>query len=779
MEDLHNIQTRLEGIFGLTKQMARQMGDIQTQVHSMDSKVDEIKAMMRPTQIRKATLIPWGEMPMKPRNFRGRDAIVMDVARLLTSGDTSRVCILGPGGMGKTSVALAVMENDAVGKRFTEANRFWVPCIGGSSPALFLQILHSSLRITRDTGDVLADIRNELRASTDPRIILLDNFETPWNPREGHQHDVERILRSLSSLPHISILVTMRSNFPPSDEIQWECENLLPTDGDASRMIYTDIDPTAAANPALDDLLQALGHMPFAITLMATLGKKSKSRPDELLSMWHKGGTDLQEGMSHCIGLSVDSKLVTDNPEALTLLAMLSMLPAGTTHRNLDWWTQTLTNKAGAIATLSDAALVVDRDLGESRGVMISVHPVVQSYMHKCNRISNTVRKNIQDACFQFVRDHKAPAGDPKFNDHLAALASEETNIQAILLEVASQITEIARSPGIRSDSIQEMIPDADTLLDAMLAFGWYQRWSKASADVAEHGVAVARITKNKRLLAETLFCLGSTFLEIVRYADACDHFEEALAYYRNLSDGSDLLRMGQCSLELAYTYQHMSKPPHVVEKIILEAQKYFKENGSEYGIAHGLYGLGHFYWYRGHHDAGLQQLDTAKVIFERIQRPVDVALCLYEAAKCHAGEARYPQALESIKEALRLFERLALARQVCESLVLMARYFKMLHLDDDALDILRRCLEQCQTLGSPLLVAQTLEEFGAVYAHKTDYRASCAAYEGAQEQFKSIPDIHLGQEGAARCHHNLHQLLRMEGNPVDNNIQLQHAIGY
>src|SRR5882762_3125395 len=110
MEDLHNIQTRLEGIFGLTKQMARQMGDIQTQVHSMDSKVDEIKAMMKPTQVHKATLLPWGEMPMKPRHFHGRDAIVTDVARLLTSGDTSRVCILGPGGMGKTSVALAVME---------------------------------------------------------------------------------------------------------------------------------------------------------------------------------------------------------------------------------------------------------------------------------------------------------------------------------------------------------------------------------------------------------------------------------------------------------------------------------------------------------------------------------------------------------------------------------------------------------------------------------------------------------------------------------------------
>jgi len=59
------------------------------------------------------------------------------------------------------------------------------------------------------------------QASIVPRVILLDNFETPWNQLEGDQHNVERILRSLSSIPLLSILLTMRSNFPPSEEIDW------------------------------------------------------------------------------------------------------------------------------------------------------------------------------------------------------------------------------------------------------------------------------------------------------------------------------------------------------------------------------------------------------------------------------------------------------------------------------------------------------------------------------------------------------------------------------
>jgi hypothetical protein len=79
-----------------------------------------------------------------------------------------------------------------------------------------------------------------------------------------------------------------------------------------------------------------------------------------------------------------------------------------------------------------------------------------------------------------------------------------------------------------------------------------------------------------------------------------------------------------------------------------------------------------------------------------------------------------------------------------------------MLDRGDEELEILPRCLEQYQSLGSPLLIAQTLEEFGAIDAQKGDHCAARAAYGGAQEQFESISGTSPGQEGAARCQHNL-----------------------
>lgn len=43
-------------------------------------------------------------MPLKPHIFHGQEALVEEIAQLFMNEDTSRVCILGPGGMGKTSV---------------------------------------------------------------------------------------------------------------------------------------------------------------------------------------------------------------------------------------------------------------------------------------------------------------------------------------------------------------------------------------------------------------------------------------------------------------------------------------------------------------------------------------------------------------------------------------------------------------------------------------------------------------------------------------------------
>jgi hypothetical protein len=307
-------------------------------------------------------------MPLKPEVFHGRDDLVEGIAQLLLQKETSRVCILGPGGMGKTSVSLAVSELPliiVIKERFPGGNIVWVPCIEATSATLLLEILHIQLQVVPGDQQVtLEKIISELDTVKQSRLIVVDNFETPWN---GNQKQVGDILRRLAMLSHIAILTTMRGRCPPCNKaIKWESMYIESTDEAACLRIYHDINPDSENDPDVARLLTALGRMPFAVTLMANLGVESQSSAKDLLDAWSESGPDIlsndpEQSMNRSIGLSVESDFVKRNPNAI-LLAILSLLPAGTTKENLHWWAPELKKLMipSAIATLSQAALLVE-----------------------------------------------------------------------------------------------------------------------------------------------------------------------------------------------------------------------------------------------------------------------------------------------------------------------------------------------------------------------------------------------------------------------------------
>ena len=131
---------------------------------------------------------------MKPEIFHGRDDLVEGVVQSLLQEKTSRVCILGPGGMGKTSVSLAVVESPLIKERFSDGNCVWVPCIEATSATLLLEILHAQLQVPGDKQITVEKIIWKLDALKQSRLILLDNFETPWNAPGKTQKQVSDIL---------------------------------------------------------------------------------------------------------------------------------------------------------------------------------------------------------------------------------------------------------------------------------------------------------------------------------------------------------------------------------------------------------------------------------------------------------------------------------------------------------------------------------------------------------------------------------------------------------
>ena len=120
-------------------------------------------------------------VPPAPAIFHRRDEFVNDILDAIvscqTSGGSAHVTIMGSGGMGKTSVALAVINHPCVLQLFGDG-RHWVPCDQTPTISLFLELRSRILLVKARSGNCLSDIMSSLQENNVHRIILLDNFET-------------------------------------------------------------------------------------------------------------------------------------------------------------------------------------------------------------------------------------------------------------------------------------------------------------------------------------------------------------------------------------------------------------------------------------------------------------------------------------------------------------------------------------------------------------------------------------------------------------------------
>ncbi|KAF7333675.1 Kinase-like protein [Mycena sanguinolenta] len=698
------------------------------------------------------------DMRLLPPVFLGRDVLVQKIALLLAAQGTSRVCITGVGGMGKTSVAVAVTESSMIRNIFPKEYIFWVPCITAKSSDLLRRILYTQLRITAETYDSLDPLIAELDESQEPRLLLLDNFETPWlsgpDPLEvGH------ILRRLAALPHIALLVTMTSGVTP-EGIEWEHIPLPALEPAAARVVFKKTYRGAAGGleltgdeTQLDNVLESIGHIPLAITLMATCGGHLGASPDDLLVDWRKAGTEMLSAggkgrlsMNDTIGLSME-RGVSSDPNAFRLLAILSMLPAGTTGENLlKWWAPTTrTSTHAAVQILRTAALIELEGDGHLPTSRIFVRPTIQSYMSHQDRIPANIREQVYDACYNFVLHHKSIPDDHKFKSDLDALASEEINIQGLLMEIP----------------VDAPRPNA---VDALIAFSLYQSWTKPSTVVASHALAVARGVYDDpcvsdrnaaaRRVAAAHQSLGKSLFMLDRYHEARTHFEEAAARFKDLPGGADLHSAGEVLMELLDTWMYIgTKTPYELESLVREAQAHLSHDETDkYHVACGLLRFGAFLLWANHPDT-LETLSNANAILEDLDYPASTAECLFFMARAYALRGEYNKALAFATDAMVKANHSGEVELEFDIWILIGQCHLTLGSYEKALANFKDSLALARALGAPLNIAQGLERLAYSCAAMMNLPGARVAYQGAQIQYTKIESGVTARESGKDVH--------------------------
>lgn len=140
-------------------------------------------------------------LPSKPKIFHGRDTELHEIVNTLYQ-ESARVAILGAGGMGKTSLARAVLHHPGIVSKYEQ--RVFVGCDSARTGIeLAAQIgMHLGLKAEKDLTKPVV----EYFSRTGPTLLTLDNLETSWEPKDSRRA-VEELMSLLTEIPHLALMV--------------------------------------------------------------------------------------------------------------------------------------------------------------------------------------------------------------------------------------------------------------------------------------------------------------------------------------------------------------------------------------------------------------------------------------------------------------------------------------------------------------------------------------------------------------------------------------------
>ncbi|KAF5366850.1 hypothetical protein D9758_006489 [Tetrapyrgos nigripes] len=675
--------------------------------------------------------------PVTSKIFTGRDDLLNEAVQLLCSDKQAHLAVLGPGGIGKTSLALHIASNEKVAEIFKN-NQYFIPCdLLPDAPALvqgMLQILNLSPPEGKDGYNILYQY---LKLSESNILLTLDNFETPWNYKDAREN-VRNLIEKIADLPNVHMIVTMRGPDGPGN-ISWHklgTDSGLPTLAlDAAKAAFS-----AFANKKyggddsekLEILLNYLDCMPLAIMLTA---QHAKQLPlNTLIRMWTQKKTSMlnefgtKAGKLTSVEFSIDVSLqvvASSDREALKLLPILSYLPNG-----IPLWPDT-----------------VSQIWPEFDHLELAISSLLQSSLifsqHDTLRMLSPIREYIQKKySAETIHLYQMETFYLSFIDNLPA---DEALSQSQLDPHFGNITKILK------DQIEGSLQQSH--FDAVAKVTKYTKFYSSSIQLLESilnqksylSLNVEMEMKLKKI--EMLRWMGNYQEAINMIQDIQRNAEVKL----NLNDNSlifeaqQLMARSHQKLGDIYYYQNLYSESM---KAYQQGQYHFKAFGDQQGVSECLLKMGEIHLIQHRLPEAMAMLEGAKIHFDRSGNQDYSAQCLRGIADVQSKERKWAEAEENLQKAKHQFEAHGHTLGVAQCLIRLGDMYRLQQKYPEAKELIEKAQNHCDLLEYQLGAGQCLLSLASIYRIQDQYALAINTVMQAKLQYERVGH----QLGVAQC---------------------------
>ena len=704
-------------------------------------------------------------LPASPVALIGREREPAAVQALLRRTEVRLLTLTGPGGTGKTRLALRVAEE--LSERFADGAHL-VALAPITDPALVPSAIASALGIGEAAGRPLEESL-EVYLRDRELLLVLDNFEQVASAPP-------LLVRLLGACPRVKLLVTSRAHLRISAEHTYELPPLALPDleghprpeeirdveavrlfAERARAARADFELTEENAPAVAEICRRLDGLPLALELAAARVRLLPpvailARLERGLTLLTGGAIDLpprQRTLRATLDWSYD---LLDGPER-RLLRRLAVFAGGCELRAAE----AVCRSEGEPDVLEGISSLVDKSLvrgarragAEPRFGMLET---VREYaLEKLEQSGEAEEVRERHARYYLALAETADLGfrGREQGRWLDRLEAEHDNLRAALtwsLERAESGVDRATDLEVRlagalgafwlrrshhtegrrwlerSLTLPAASPSATAkALESLGLLSAIQGDSGRAIAALEESLALHRESGDPRRIAWTLSGLGGVVLDRGDHERGASLCAEALGLFRSAGDvvgtAEALHRLGDLARE---------RGDHArAEEYLREALRLYRSGGEDGGVAWALNGLGDVALKQGDPHLAQARYRESLALLETLGQAwgVAIVLCNLGTAALRSGDPA--GAAEAFERGLALSRRAENAGTITQALGGLAAVARSRGDDERAAELYREGLGLSRGLGAAAGIAPVLEELAGVLVVRDPRRAA------------------------------------------------------